>query len=65
MDRQDRVTIDCRESPGTNCSLTISGTEKEVMDLAELHATTAHGMKKEPGLRDKLRSLLKHDLLTR
>lgn len=65
MDRQDRVTMDCREYPGLNCTLTISGTESEVMEVAEYHATTKHGMQKEPGLREKLRGSLKHDAITR
>lgn len=65
MDRQDRVTMDCRDQKGSNCTLTISGTEREVMDVAEFHAKSAHGMKDDPGLREQLRSSLKHDLLTR
>jgi hypothetical protein len=59
---KDRVTMDCRTQPGSNCSLTISGTENEVLELGEYHAATKHGEKKE-GLRDKLRSSLKHEAL--
>lgn len=62
---QDRVTMDCREQPGSNCSLTISGTENEVLEIGEYHATTKHGMKPEAGLREKMRSSLKHEALSR
>lgn len=65
MDRKERVTLDCREQPGSSCSLTISGTESEVMDVAEYHVTTAHGTKKEPGLREQLRGSLKHEAIAR
>ncbi|MCM2305399.1 MAG: DUF1059 domain-containing protein [Elusimicrobia bacterium] len=58
------MTIDCRDSPEANCSLAISGTESEVMECAELHATTKHGMK-EPGLRDQLRSMIKREAFSR
>jgi len=41
-----RKYIDCREFPSDkNCTLAISGTEEEVLDLAVLHAVTAHGHK--------------------
>ena len=65
MDRKERVTMDCREQPEANCSLTISGTEDEVLEVAEYHAVAKHGMKKEPGLRDTLRSSLKREAFTR
>lgn len=65
MDRKERVTIDCREQPETGCSLTISGTESEVLEIAEKHAISRHGMKQEPELREKLRSSLKHEAITR
>lgn len=61
MDSKDRVVMDCRQKPEANCSLLISGTEPEVLELAEYHVTTKHGFKKEPGLRDQLRSFLKRE----
>ena len=64
MDSKDRVTIDCREKPDSGCSLTISGTEPEVLELAEHHVTTKHGFKKE-GAREELRSLLKRESYAR
>lgn len=65
MDSNDRVTMDCRSKPEAKCSLVISGTEDEVLELCEYHATTKHGFKREPGLRDQLRSGLKREAYTR
>ncbi len=56
-----RYTLDCRDYPGSKCSLSISGTEEEVLKEGEFHAVSAHGEKKEPGLRDKLREFIKED----
>lgn len=54
-----RKAIDCRRFPSEkNCTLMISGTEDEVLDLAVLHATTAHGHEDTPGLREQLRTML-------
>lgn len=56
---QPRKAIDCRRFPSErNCTLKISGTEDEVLDLAVMHAATAHGHENKPELREKLRSLL-------
>lgn len=65
MDRKERVTMDCREKPELNCSLAFSGTESEVLEIAEYHGVAKHGMKKGPELRDQLRSFLKHEAITR
>jgi predicted small metal-binding protein len=57
-----RKVIDCRNFPSEkNCTLAISGTEEEVLDLAVLHATTVHGHQNTPELRDQIRSLLKDE----
>lgn len=54
-----RKSIDCRQYPSAiHCSLKISGTEEEVLDLAMLHATTAHQHPDTPELREQLRSML-------
>ena len=54
-----RKAIDCRRFPSEkNCTLMISGTEDEVLDLAVLHATTAHAHENKPELREELRSML-------
>lgn len=60
-----RVVIDCRKMPGSRCSLSISGTEAEVLEIAEYHSMTKHGMKKEPQIREKLRSSLKEEAMSR
>ena len=65
MESKDRVTMDCRTKPEANCSLSISGAESEVLELAEYHVTTKHGFKKEAGLRDQLRSSLKRESFAR
>jgi hypothetical protein len=57
-----RKYIDCREFPShTNCTLAISGTENEVLDLAVLHAVNAHGHKNGQELRGQLRAMLKDE----
>ena len=53
-----RKVIDCRNFPSDkNCSLAISGTEDEVLDLAVLHASTVHGHENTPELREQIRSI--------
>jgi predicted small metal-binding protein len=60
MASSQRKVIDCRLHPSeSNCTLTIAGTEEEVLDAAVHHAITKHGHKVGPELRQKLRSLLK------
>lgn len=58
-----RKVIDCRLHPSSdkNCSLSIAGTEDEVLETAVHHATTKHGHKNSPELREQLRSLLKDE----
>ena len=54
-----RKVIDCRNFPtDKNCTLAISGTEEEVLDLAVLHASTVHGHENTPELREQIRSML-------
>jgi predicted small metal-binding protein len=55
-----RKVIDCRLYPSEKgCSLSIEGTEEEVLDAATQHAVTAHGHTEGPELREQLRTLLK------
>lgn len=57
-----RKTIDCRNFPSEkNCTIAISGTEEEVLDLAVLHAVTVHGHQQTPELREQIRVLLKDE----
>ncbi len=51
-----RVVMDCRKMPEANCTLTIAGTESEVLDAAAQHAVSKHGMKDTPDTRRMLRS---------
>ena len=61
-----RKVIDCRLFPSEkNCTLAISGTEEEVLDLAVLHASTVHGHANTPALREQIRSMLKDESGTR
>jgi len=60
--QQPRKFIDCREYPSEkNCSLRISGTEEEVIEMAMQHATISHGHENGPELREELRRLLKDE----
>jgi predicted small metal-binding protein len=57
-----RKFIDCREFPSEkNCSLKISGSEDEVLDMACQHALASHGHENTPELREEIRKLLKDD----
>ena len=51
-----RKMLDCRSVPSENhCTLTIAGTEDEVLDVAVAHAVSAHGHQNSPELREMLR----------
>ncbi|NOK33975.1 DUF1059 domain-containing protein [Corallococcus exercitus] len=57
-----RKTMDCREAPSeSNCSLTITGEEDEVMRAAVEHAVSVHGEKDGPALREMIRVSLKDE----
>ena len=59
MPDASRKMIDCRRIPSDrNCSITISGTEEEVLTLAVRHAVEEHGHTASPELREKLRGAL-------
>ncbi|MGZ4575860.1 MAG: DUF1059 domain-containing protein [Mycobacteriaceae bacterium] len=54
-----RKVADCRAMPSdTNCTLTISGTEDEVVAAASQHAAAVHGHTDGPELREQVRSML-------
>lgn len=42
-----------------SCTLAISGTEEEVLDVALRHASTMHGHLDTPEFREKIRSMLR------
>jgi hypothetical protein len=55
----DRYMVDCRKTPSVNnCSLTIAGTEDEVINAATLHAVDAHGHEDNAELREMIRGSL-------
>ena len=59
---ETRKVIDCRRFPaGKPCSIMISGTEDDVLDLAVLHAKTVHGHEDTPELREQMRSMLQDE----
>jgi predicted small metal-binding protein len=54
-----RKMIDCRKVPSEiGCTLTIAGTEDEVLDAAVAHAVDKHGHEDTPQLREMLRGAL-------
>jgi len=56
---ESRKVIDCRRFPAEKpCSIVISGTENDVLDLAVMHATKVHGHQNTPELREQIRSML-------
>ena len=59
---ETRKVIDCRKFPAEKpCSIAISGTEDDVLELAVLHATSVHGHTDSPELRQQIRSMLADD----
>jgi hypothetical protein len=59
---ETRKIIDCRNFPGEKpCSIAISGTEEEVLELAVLHARSVHGHQDTPEFRQQLRSMLQDE----
>ncbi len=50
-----RKMVDCRKVPSEiNCTLTIAGTEDEVLDAAVAHAVSKHGDQDTPELRQMI-----------
>lgn len=57
-----RKVADCRAFPSEkNCSLTIAGTEDEVMKVAVWHAVHDHGHKDSPEFRQQIKGMLKDE----
>jgi predicted small metal-binding protein len=56
---EKRKVVDCRLYPSDKgCTLSIEGTEEEVLEAATNHAITAHGHTNSPELREKIKSIL-------
>jgi predicted small metal-binding protein len=50
-----RKMVDCRKVPSeNNCTLTIAGTQDEVLDAAVAHAIAKHGHEDTPELRQMI-----------
>jgi len=57
-----RKVADCRLMPSEkNCSVCISGTEEEVLNVAARHAVMEHGHKDSPELREQIKMMLKDE----
>jgi hypothetical protein len=57
-----RKIIDCRQFPSeSNCSLTIAGTEAEVLKAAAEHAVSSHGHTAGAELTEALRGALQNE----
>lgn len=51
--------VDCRKMPSeSNCSLTIAGTEEEVIRASAEHAVSVHGHEDTPALREEIKGQL-------
>ena len=62
MSKSPRKVVDCRLHPSEkNCTLTISGSEEEVLRVAVRHAVEEHGHKDAPELRQQIRAILKDE----
>jgi predicted small metal-binding protein len=60
MSDGNRKVIDCRLHPSEKgCTLSIEGTQDEVLEAATQHAITAHGHTNSPELREQLKSIMK------
>jgi predicted small metal-binding protein len=59
---EKRKVADCRDFPSeSNCTLTISGKEDEVLNAATDHAVNVHGHQRSPELREQIRKMLKDE----
>ena len=57
-----RKVADCRDMPSeSGCTLTITGSEDEVLEAAAQHAQAVHGHTDSPELRQEIRAMLKDE----
>ena len=60
MPDENRKVIDCRIHPSEKgCTLSIEGTQDEVLEAATQHSITAHGHTNSPELREQLKGIMK------
>lgn len=57
-----RKVIDCRDFPNEiGCTLLISGSSKEIFNIAVRHAIEEHGHKDTPELRKQIKAMMKNE----
>jgi hypothetical protein len=57
-----RKVADCRKFPSEkNCTVTISGTEEEVLPLAIHHTVKDHGHEDTPELREQVKKMIEDE----
>jgi predicted small metal-binding protein len=57
-----RKVVDCRKFPSeSGCTLSIAGTEEEVLKVAVRHAAEEHGHQNTPELREQIRAMLQDE----
>jgi hypothetical protein len=60
MSDEKRKVVDCRLHPSEKgCTLSIEGTQDEVLEAATQHAITAHGHTNSPELREQIKSIMR------
>lgn len=58
-----RKIADCRKFPSEkNCTVTIAGSEEEVLPLSVHHAVHDHGHEDTPELREQIRGMLEDEV---
>ena len=62
MTKGFRKVADCRLFPSeSNCTLTVAGSEEEILPVAVWHAVTHHGHKDTPELKAEIKKLFKDE----
>jgi len=62
MGMDPRKIADCRKMPNdVNCSITVAGTEEEVVPLMAYHMATVHGYEDTPEMREEIREGLEDE----
>lgn len=58
----NRKIADCRKMPSeNNCSVTIAGTEEEVLSLSVHHAVKDHGHQDTPEFREEVKGMIEDE----
>jgi len=58
----DRKKADCRKFPSEmNCSVTVSGSEEEVLKVATRHAIEEHGHEDTPELVEQVKGMMEDE----